>query len=75
MRNGECAEAYQRHAISFAEGARDAVDGGINGGSCLRFADLASACNPIDQIGFVHSCSSQVSFIPSRNRAEKRLSD
>src|SRR5437660_6214053 len=71
LRHGERAEANQRHAISFAEGRRNAVNSGINGGRSLRLADFTRACDLINQIGFIHSFSSQVSFIPSPDRGSK----
>src|SRR5215471_6211552 len=68
LRHGERAEANQRHAIPFAECRRNAVNGGINGGRGLRLARLACACDLVNQIGFIHSFSSQVSFMPSPDR-------
>ena len=57
LRHRERAEANQRHAISFAERSRNTFNRGINGGRGLRLADLARACDFINQIGFVHSFS------------------
>src|SRR5215470_326653 len=68
LRHGERAEANQRHAIPFAECRRNAFNGGINGGRGLRLAHLACACDLVNQIGFIHSFSSQVSFMPSPDR-------
>src|SRR5262249_13349792 len=48
-RNGECAEANQGHAVSFAEGGCNALDSGINGGGGLRFADVTRACDLVNQ--------------------------
>jgi hypothetical protein len=72
LRHGKRAEAYQSHPISFAEGGRNAVHGGINGGRGLRLADFTRACDLVNQIGLVHSFSSQVSFMPSLNREKNR---
>jgi len=73
LRHGERAEAYQCHPIAFAEGGGDAVDSGINGSRGLCFADFTCACDLVNQIGFVHSLSSQVSFVPSRHREQQWL--
>src|SRR5262249_25645610 len=70
LRHREGAETNQGNAVSLAESGSNAVDSGINGGGSLRFADLARACDLVNQIGFVHSFSSQVSFIPSVHREE-----
>jgi hypothetical protein len=50
----ERAETYQGHPISLAEGSGNAIDRRINRSGCLRFADFASACDFINEIGFVH---------------------
>src|SRR5947199_10540468 len=68
LRNGECAEANQGHAISFAEGSGYAFDCGVDSSGGLRLADFTCACDLVNQIGFIHSFSSQVSFVPSLNR-------
>jgi hypothetical protein len=73
LRHREGAEANQCHAISLAESRGNAVDSGINGGRSLRFADFTRACDLVNQIGFIHSFSSQVSFVPSLHREENWL--
>src|SRR4029077_6390682 len=50
LRHREGSKADQRYPIPFAEGRRDAFDGGINGSRGLRFADFASAFNFVNQI-------------------------
>jgi hypothetical protein len=72
LRHRESAETYQSHAITFPQSRSNAAHGGIYRGRSLRFADFASACDLVNQIGFIHSFSSQVSFIPSRHREDKR---
>src|SRR5579862_923953 len=67
LRHRESAEAYQSHPIPFFQRAGNARHGGINRGCSLRLADFASASDLVNQIGFIHSFSSQVSFIPSAN--------
>src|SRR3984957_8430949 len=62
LRYRECAETYQSHPISLPEGRRDAVHSGVDRSSGLRFAHFTSACDLVNEIGFVHSLSSQVSF-------------
>src|SRR3954468_8430132 len=71
--NGESAEADQRHPVSLAESSSNAIDSSINGGRGLCFADFTCTCDLVDQISFIHSFSSQVSFVPSRNRDCVRL--
>src|SRR5690242_8076470 len=73
LRHGERAEAYQRYPISFAESRGNAVHGGINGGCSLCFADLTRTCDLVNQIGLIHSFSSQVSLVPSLHREENWL--
>jgi hypothetical protein len=70
LRHGERAEAYQCYPISFAEGGSNTVHGGINSSRGLRLADFTRTCDLVNQIGFVHSLSSQVSFMPSLHREE-----
>jgi hypothetical protein len=54
LRNREGAETYQGHPISFPKGSGNAVHRGVNRRCSLRFADFASACDFINEIGFVH---------------------
>src|SRR5271163_4361341 len=54
LRYRESAEAYQSHSIPFSQCSSDAAHCGINGSCSLRFADLASARDLVNQIGFIH---------------------
>src|SRR5258708_886811 len=50
----ECAETYQSYPISFPKGSSHAVHGGINRHRSLCFTHLTSACDLINEIGFIH---------------------
>src|SRR5208282_1201332 len=65
LRYRERAETYQCYAIPFPQSTCNAAHRGINRCRSLRLADFASARDLVNQIGFIHSFSSQVSFIPS----------
>jgi hypothetical protein len=61
----ESAKPYQCDPIPFPQSTRNAAHGSVNRSCSLRLADFASASDLVNQIGLVHSFSSQVSFIPS----------
>src|ERR1700728_724299 len=65
LRYRESAEAYQSHPIPFAQSTSDAAHVSVNRSCSLRLAHFASASDLVNQIGLIHSFSSQVSFIPS----------
>jgi hypothetical protein len=73
LRYRECAKTYQSYSIPFPQSTSNAAHGSVNRSGCLRFADFASARDLINQIGLIHSFSSQVSFIPSTNTGRKKL--
>jgi hypothetical protein len=54
LRNRERAETYQGHPISFPKGSGNAVHCGVNRSCSLRFADITSACDFVNEIGFIH---------------------
>jgi hypothetical protein len=65
LRYRESAKPYQCYPIPFPQSPRNAAHGSVNRSCSLRFADFASASDLVNQIGLIHSFSSQVSFIPS----------
>src|SRR5882762_2909351 len=71
LRYRESAETYQSHPIPFFQRPSNAAHSGINRSCSLRLADFASASDLVNQIGLIHSFSSQVSFIPSAHREDE----
>src|SRR5205807_7117939 len=75
LRHRESAETYQSHPIPFAQRPSNAAYSGVNRSCSRRFADFASASDLVNQIGLIHSFSSQVSLfcVPSAHREDKSL--
>src|SRR5277367_5383334 len=63
LRHRESAKTNQRYPITFFQGGRDAVHSCVDCGSCLSLTDAATRCDSVNEIGFVHRVSWQVSFV------------
>jgi hypothetical protein len=75
LRYREGAETNQRYPITFFQGSRNAVYGCVDCGSRLRFTDAATRCDSVNEIGFVHRLSWQVSLSSKGAGREHSLSE